>query len=149
MEPLFWCTGVLWVKTLSSSWTDDGGAFGVVPFLEASSLETQLCYGIPSDDGSWKAPFGGGAARSCAGWRASWGLQSSRSRVRTSDGSQRLSHFVGVAAGSGLWWLALLDNCQCCAGQCQATTLAASTSCDDLACRGLRRVAQLCWTTPV
>jgi hypothetical protein len=29
----------LWVKTLSSSWTSDGGAFGNVPSLEASSLE--------------------------------------------------------------------------------------------------------------
>ena len=33
---------VLWVKTLSISWTSDGGAFGVVPSLEASSLETHL-----------------------------------------------------------------------------------------------------------
>jgi hypothetical protein len=36
------CTGVLWVKTLSGSWTSDDGAFGVVPSLEASSLESQL-----------------------------------------------------------------------------------------------------------
>ena len=42
LEPQSWCTGVLWVKIMSSFWTDDGGAFGIVPFLEASSLENQL-----------------------------------------------------------------------------------------------------------
>ena len=31
-----------WVKILSSFWTSDGGAISVVPFLEASSLETYL-----------------------------------------------------------------------------------------------------------
>ena len=31
--------GVLVVKALSSSWTSDGGATGVVPSLEASFLE--------------------------------------------------------------------------------------------------------------
>jgi hypothetical protein len=40
------CTGVLWVKTLSRSWTSDGGTFGIVPSLEASSLETQRCCGV-------------------------------------------------------------------------------------------------------
>jgi hypothetical protein len=34
------------VKTLSSSWMSDGGVFGVVPSLEASSLENQLDFGI-------------------------------------------------------------------------------------------------------
>jgi hypothetical protein len=37
--------GVLWVKALSSTWTSDSGAFGVVTFLEASFLETQLSLG--------------------------------------------------------------------------------------------------------
>ena len=32
--------GFLWVKILSSSWTSDSGALSVVPFLEASSLDT-------------------------------------------------------------------------------------------------------------
>jgi len=36
--PLF---GVLWAKAQSSSWTDDGGAIGVVTSLEALLLETQ------------------------------------------------------------------------------------------------------------
>jgi len=77
------------------------------------------------------------------------GLQSSCGGVRTPGGGRGLSHFVSVAAGSGPWRLALLGNCQCGAGQRLVTALAASTSCDDLACSGLRRVAQLCWTTSV
>ena len=36
----------LWVKTLSSPWTSDGGAFGVVPSLEASSQENRLGFGF-------------------------------------------------------------------------------------------------------
>ena len=36
------------MKALSISWTSDGGSFGVVPSLEASSLETQLGCGVVS-----------------------------------------------------------------------------------------------------
>ena len=32
--------GFLWVKTLSTCWTSDSGAIGVVTFLEASLVET-------------------------------------------------------------------------------------------------------------
>ena len=34
-----------WVKTPSSSWTSVGGAISVVPFLEATLLETHLSPG--------------------------------------------------------------------------------------------------------
>ena len=62
-------------------------------------------------------PFGGGVERSSAGWRASWGLQSLRGGIRTLGSGQGFSHFVGVAAGSGPWRLALLGSCHCGAGQ--------------------------------
>ena len=38
------------MKTLSTCWTGDGGAFGVVTFLEASLVEThldQMVEGLP------------------------------------------------------------------------------------------------------
>ena len=60
LEPHSWCTGILWVKTLSSSWTDDGGAFAVVPFLEALSLKTQLGFGNIGLHWSWETAIGGG-----------------------------------------------------------------------------------------
>ena len=34
--------GFVWVKTLSTCWTGDGGAIGVVTFLEVSLVETHL-----------------------------------------------------------------------------------------------------------
>ena len=34
--------GFLWVKTLSTCWTGDGGAIGVVTFLEASLVDAHL-----------------------------------------------------------------------------------------------------------
>lgn len=34
--------GVLWVKAMSSSWTSDGSATGIMTSLEASFLEAQL-----------------------------------------------------------------------------------------------------------
>jgi len=117
--------------------------------LEASSLETQLFSDIPDDDGSWKAPFGGGVEWSSAGWQASWGLQSSCGGICPPGGGQGLSHFIGVAAGSGPWRLALLGNCQCGVGQHRRMVLAASTLGDDFACSRQRRVAQLGWAIPV
>ena len=39
--------GVLVVKALSSSWTSDGGAFGAVSSLEASSSEAYLDFPDP------------------------------------------------------------------------------------------------------
>jgi len=54
-----------------------------------------------------------------------------------------------LAACSGLRRLALLGNCQCGVGLRQMAALAAPSSCDGLACSGLRRVAQLCSATPV
>lgn len=41
---LFLLHGVLWVKTLSNFWTSDSNAIGIVPFLEASFLGTQLVF---------------------------------------------------------------------------------------------------------
>ena len=41
--PLF---GVLWAKARSSSWTDNGGAIGVVTFLKALLLETKPSLGV-------------------------------------------------------------------------------------------------------
>lgn len=40
LQPSF--TGFLQVKTLSRPWMSDGGTTGIVPSLEALSLETQL-----------------------------------------------------------------------------------------------------------
>jgi hypothetical protein len=125
------------------------GTTRVIPSLEAPSLETQLGFGIASDDGSREVPIGGGARRHGAGWRASWGLLSSHGGARNFGGGQGLSHLVGVAAGSGPRRLVLLDNCQCSAGHRQETALVAVAAWDDLACSKLWRVAQLCWATPV
>jgi hypothetical protein len=71
------------------------------------------------------------------------GLLRLRGGARNSGGGQRLSHFVGVAAGSGLRRLALLGNRQCSAGHRRETALATSVVWDDLACNGLRLVVQL------
>jgi hypothetical protein len=84
------------VKTLSRFWTSDNSAAGVIPSLDASSLETQLGFGIAGDDGSWEALFGCGARRHGAGWRAYWGLLSSHGGVRNSGGGHWLA---GTAAG--------------------------------------------------
>ena len=46
--PLF---GVLWAKAQSSSWTDNGGAIGVVASLEASLLEAQHSLELAAEDG--------------------------------------------------------------------------------------------------
>lgn len=74
-------------ETLSSSWTDDGGAFGVVPFLEASSLETQLGFGNIGLHWSWETAIGGG------GMDASLtGLLSSSGGIRRCGGGQGLPH---------------------------------------------------------
>jgi hypothetical protein len=55
--------------------------------------------------------------------------------------------FVGLAVCSGMRRLALLSGgCYCGVGLCQKRTLAASTTWDDQACSGLRRMAQLCWS---
>ena len=35
-------SGFLWVKTLSTCWTGDSGAIGIITFLEASLVETHL-----------------------------------------------------------------------------------------------------------
>jgi hypothetical protein len=51
--------------------------------------------------------------------------------------------FVGLAACSGLWRLALLCNCQCGVGQHRRAALAATTRWDDLTCSGLWRAVQL------
>ena len=44
----------LWVKTLSTCWTGDGGAIGVVTFLEASLLETHLSQTVEGLPGAWR-----------------------------------------------------------------------------------------------
>ena len=51
---------------------------------------------------------------------------------------------VSLAAGSGSRRLARLSGCQFGVAQCLKAALAATATWDNLACSGLRRVAQLC-----
>jgi hypothetical protein len=133
---------VLWVKTLSSSWMSDGGVFGVVPSLEASSLENQLDFGIA--DLSVMVGFNQRWQVCCV---VSWmGVADpTRRRLRLWWRSEVVACLLVVAACSGPWWLALLGNSQCGVGLRWRTSLAASASWDDLACSGPWRVAQLGW----
>ena len=64
--------GLLYVKTLSTCWTGDGGAFGVVTFLEASLVEThlsQMMEGLPVawQGGSVQVVNSKGLPSSCGG----------------------------------------------------------------------------------
>jgi hypothetical protein len=126
VEPHSWCTGILWVKTLSSSWTDDGGALGVVPSLKASTLETQLGFGNIGLLWSWKTAIGGG------------GMGASLKGV--AELKWRLSSFwwrpgvvtcLLVATCSGPRRLALLGGYQFGAGQSCRMVLVASTTWGD------------------
>ena len=132
----------LWVKTLSTRGTSDGGAIGVVTFLEASLVETHLGLTVEVLPVAWQ-----GGLVQVASLKGVAELVRRRPKSCWRPGV--VTWMLVLAACSGLRRLALLDNCQCGVGLHRRAALAAPISWDGLACSGLRRVAQLWSATPV
>ena len=115
------------MKTLSTCWTSDGGAFGVATSLKVLLVETflgQAVEGLP-------------AGRLGAGGELEGGCRAHAAATNFVLAIGGCLMFVGLAACSGLRWLALLCNCRCNVGQRRRAALAATTRWDDLACSGL------------
>ena len=134
--------GFLWVKTLSTCWTGDGGAICVVTFLEASPVETHLGLTVEVLPVAWRDGLVQVASLNGVANLVRW-------RPKSCWWPGGVTWMLVLAACSGLRRLALLGNCQCGVGLRRRAALAAPISWDGLACSGLRRVAQPCSATPV
>ena len=120
-----------------------------VHLLDERRRRLWRCYlveGIVSGDTSW--PGGRRAACSVAGRLDAGGELEGGCRAHAAATNVVLATggclmFVGLAACSGLRWLALLCSCQCDVGQHWRMALAATTRWDDLTCSGLWRAVKL------
>jgi len=133
--------GFLRVKALSTCWTSDGGAFGVVTFLKAHWWRYISAR-------RWKAT-GGLAGRLGAGGEFEGGCLAHAAETKIILTVGVVTWMLDLAACSRLWRLTLLGKCQCGVGLRRKAALAAPSSWDGLVCSGLWRVAQLCLATPV
>ena len=126
--------GFLWVKTLSTCGTSDGGAIGVATFLEASLVETHLGQFMEDSPVAWH-----GCTVQSGKLKGGCRAQAVATEIMLVAGV--VAWMLVLAACSRLRRLALLGNCRIVVELRQKTALAATTLWDDLACSGLRRVA--------
>ena len=87
--------GFLCVKTLSTCWTGDGGAIGVVTFLEASPVETHLGLTVEVLPVAWR----GGLVQ-----------VASLKGLPISCGSDQ-NHVGGRGSSHGCWFWLLAADC--------------------------------------
>ena len=129
------------MKALSTCWTSDGGAFGVVTFLKAHWWRYISAR-------RWKAT-GGLAGRLGVGDELEGGCLAHAAAIKIILAAGVVTWMLDLAACSGLRRLTLLENCQCSVGLRRKAVHAAPSSWDDLVCSRLWRVAQFYSAIPV